>query len=755
MDIKKILSELTLEEKVSMCSGQDFWHTTAVERLGVPAVMMCDGPHGLWKQEGDADHMGLNPSIETVCYPTASALASSFDRKLLGQLGTALGQECQAEHVGMLLGPGVNIKRSPVCGRNFEYFSEDPYLAGELASAYIEKLQGEGVAACVKHFACNNQETRRMAASSNVSERALHEIYFPAFETIVKKGKARAIMCAYNALNGTFCVENRTLLKETLRDAWGFDGITVTDWGAVKDRVKGLQVGLDLEMPGGFGSCDGAVLEAVQNGTLDEKVLDETVYRILKFVDDTVNQQKQNAKINRAENSLLSENMEEQCAVLLKNEGLLPIAEGEDVVFIGEFADIPRYQGTGSSHINVPHAVSALETMGQQVSYAQGYDTRKEERNDELLAQAVQAAQKAKVAVIFAGLPDSFETEGCDRAHMMMPEAQNILISEVAKVNPNTVVVLHGGAPMELPWIHQVKSVLCMYLGGERVGEAAVKLLYGKANPSGKLAETWPCKLSDNPSYLNFPDDNGQVTYHEDIFVGYRYYDKKEMPVLFPFGYGLSYTEFAYDNLTVDKESADDTDIITVTCTVKNTGDIFGQEAVQLYVRDVESSARRPVRELKGFEKVALNPGEEKEITFTLDQRSFAYYEPMLHDWFVESGKFVIEIGASSRDIRLSKEIEIRGTKELPIVYTKDSTIGDFMKTAAGRSLVEKMMAETADIIGMASDVDVNCMGEVNDQMIQDMVNDLPIGSFVSYRLITSEQLDGMLAAVNHGGMKE
>lgn len=746
MDIKKLISEMTLEEKASLCSGRDFWHSQNVDRVGIPSAMMCDGPHGLRKQKGEGDHLGINESIETVCYPTASALAASFDKELLRELGETLGEECQSEDVAMLLGPGLNMKRSPLCGRNFEYFSEDPYLAGELGAAYIQGLQSRGVAACVKHFAANNQETRRMSGSSNMEERTLHEIYLPAFEAAVKKGKTRSIMCAYNGINGTFCAENKMLLNDILRDKWGYEGFVVTDWGAVKDRVKGIAAGLDLEMPGGMGTQDAAIVKAVQEGRLEESQLDETVERILTFIRDYLDARRPETVIDRKAMSEKSGDFAARCAVLLKNQGLLPLDRSKKIAFIGEFAERPRYQGAGSSHINVPHAVGALEAArDMQIVYAQGYDVHQEERNDELLAQALEAAAQAETAVIFAGLPDAYETEGADRENMELPEYQNRLIREVAGVQKNVVVVLHGGAPMELPWIDQAGAVLCMYLGGERVGEAAVRLLFGEENPSGRLAETWPLKLEDNPSCLNFPGVDGQVNYREDIYIGYRYYDKKKMDVLFPFGHGLSYTTFVCSDLKLDQEVIKDTDTLTVTCRVKNTGSRAGREAVQLYVRQSQPHVSRPVRELKGFESISLEPGQEKEVRFVLDRRSFAYYEEKLHDWHVESGEYVIEIGASSRDIRQSGCVQVQGTGEIPVTFNYESTVGDLMKTAKGKAFVQQMMEKG----GGAPAGNMEAMGEGSAKMMQNMMLEMPLRSIVSFGRMTMEQLDGLLAMLN------
>ena len=741
----EILKQMTLEEKAAFCSGRDFWHTKAVERLGVPSVMMCDGPHGLRKQEGEGDHLGINKSIETVCYPTAAGLAASFDREVMAALGEALGKECQAENVGMLLGPGLNIKRSPLCGRNFEYLSEDPYLAGEMGTAYVKALQKEGIAACAKHFACNNQETRRMSGSSQVDERTLHEIYLPAFEKVVKEGKTRSIMCAYNAINDVFCAENKTLLKDILRDEWGYDGFVVTDWGAVKDRAKGVASGLDLEMPGGPNATGEEIVRAVKEGTLSEDDLDRAVLRVLRFVQDTLEKRRPDTVIDRDANRALARRLASECAVLMKNEGALPLAEDGAVAFIGEFADKPRYQGAGSSHINVPHPVSALEAAGGSVPYARGYDAHSDTTDPELLSAAVEVAKSVDVPVIFAGLPDAFETEGADREHMRLPGNQNELIAAVAKVNPRTVVVLYGGSTVELPWIAEVNSVLCMYLGGEQTGAATVDLLYGKKNPSGHLAETWPVRLQDNPSYLNFPGEDGEVTYAEGIFVGYRYYDKKEMPVLFPFGHGLSYTRFAYEKLTVDKESILDTDSIHVTVTVKNIGERPGKAAVQLYVRDVESTVRRPVRELKAFEKVALAPGESKEVSFVLDKRAFAYWEPKCHDFFVESGAFVLEIGESSRDIRCEKTVQVEGTTLLSFPVTETTAIGQLLKHPKGKIIIGQMMSSST----MSHADQTDSMGEGSERMMQQMMLGIPLGSLVSYGRLTPAKLKELIETLN------
>lgn len=749
-DVEKVLEEMTLEEKAQMCSGRDFWHTQNVDRLGVPSVMMCDGPNGLRKQLGEGDHLGINESIETVCYPTASAFAASFDTELLKELGKELGDECQAEHVGMLLGPGVNMKRSPLCGRNFEYFSEDPYLAGKLAASYIQGLQETGTAACVKHFAGNNQETRRLSGSSQIDERTFHEIYLPAFERAVKEGKVRSVMCAYNAVNDVFCAENKKLIKETLRERWGFDGFVVTDWGAVKDRVKGLEAGVDLEMPGSTTGKTKKIMEAVENGSLDVAVLDEAVRNVLRFVRDSVENQKENAEFDRAAAHKRSAEFAKECAVLLKNEGVLPIPKNKKAAFIGEFAAVPRYQGAGSSHINVKDPTGAADcTDGLQVTYARGYDSQSEAVDGALLKEAADIAKEAEYAVVFAGLPEAFETEGCDRECLSIPENQNALIHAVAKVQKNTVVVLHGGSVMELPWADEVAAILCMHLGGDGVGSAAVELLFGDANPSGKLAETWPLKLEDNPSYLNFPGEKGKVEYHEGIYIGYRYYDKKKMKVQFPFGHGLSYTTFAYSDLKLSHEKLTNHDCLTVSCKVKNTGDRIGKEAVQLYVGVKESAVRRAIRELKGFKKVTLMPGEEKEVEFTLEPGTFAYYEPKIHDWFTESGTVEISIGASSRDIRLSKQVPMVSDMELPVSFTRISTIEEIMKSKKGKEFVLKIMAGGAQEDAHREEAERRSMGAGSDRMRQAMMMEMPLGSLVSYGRLTEEALDELIADLN------
>ena len=704
-DVKAIIREMTLEEKAGMCSGKDFWHLKGVERLGIPEVMVSDGPHGLRKQAAEADHLGLNESIKAVCFPTACATACSFDRDLLEEMGERIGDECQAEDLSVILGPAVNIKRSPLCGRNFEYFSEDPYLASQMAAAHIKGVQSKNVGTSIKHFAANNQEHRRMSCSSEVDERTLREIYLAAFETAIKEAKPDTVMCSYNRINGEFASENHWLLTEVLRDEWGFDGYVMSDWGAVNDRVKGLKAGLELEMPASGGTTDKEIVEAVKNGELDEAVLDRAVERILnivfKFADN-----RQEGKFDKEEDHKLAAKIEAESMVLLKNEGVLPLpTQGKKIAFIGKFAEAPRFQGGGSSHINSFKITGALEAVKEvaQVTYAQGYDIKEDVIDQDMLNQAVETAKEADVAVIFAGLPDAFESEGYDRSHMRMPQCQNTLISEIAKVQENVVVVLHNGSPVEMPWADEVKGILEAYLGGQAVGQAEVDVLFGKANPCGKLAETIPYKLADNPSYLNFPGDGQTVEYNEGIFVGYRYYDTKEMPVRYPFGYGLSYTTFEYSDLQLSADRIKDTDTLKVTLKVKNTGDRAGKEIVQLYVADKTGAACRPVKELKNFVKVELQPQEEKTVEMELDKRSFAWYNTQIHDWYAASGEYEILAAASSRDIRLKKTVYVESTTELPIHVHMNTTIGELLENPRTKAVIEGMTDSLIQHMGGSS----------------------------------------------------
>lgn len=732
--LKALISQMTLEEKASLCSGADFWHTKSIERLGVPASMVSDGPHGLRKQDEKADHLGVNESIKAVCFPAGCGTAASFNRELITEMGEVLGNECQAEGVSVILGPAVNIKRSPLCGRNFEYYSEDPFVASQMAGALIKGIQSKNVGTSIKHFLANNQETRRMSVTAEADERTLREIYLAAFESAVTEQKPWTVMCSYNRINGLYAAENKRYLTDVLRKEWGFDGYVVSDWGAVNKRVEDLEAGLDLEMPSSQGVNDKLIVEAVKNGSLQEEVVDRAVERILNIVYRFEENRDRTAVFDKDKDHEAARKVAEETIVLLKNEDILPLSEDKKIAFIGKYARLPRYQGGGSSHINSHKVTGALEAAAgnANVIYAQGFNDDKDEADDQLFAEALETARKADVAVIFAGLPEAFESEGFDRTHMSMPDCQNLLIEKIAEVQPNVVVVLHNGSPVEMPWISKVKGVLEAYLGGQAVGAAEYDILFGKVNPSAKLPETFPLQLSDNPSYLNFPGERDKVEYKEGIFVGYRYYDKKKMNVLFPFGYGLSYTSFAYSDLKLSAEKIKDTEEAVVTVNVKNTGNMTGKEVVQLYVADEESTVIRPIKELKGFEKVELKPGETKTITFRLNKRSFAYFNTDIHDWHVESGRFFIMIGKSSRDIVLRAELYVESTVELPVNYTTDSTLGDILKDPKAAEVVRGLFTGNT-LTGDNADEGSASAEAMSEEMMEAMMCYMPLRGVLSF----------------------
>ena len=745
-DLKKIVSEMTLEEKAGMCSGLDFWHLKEVEHLGIPKVMVSDGPHGLRKQDEKGDHLGINDSIKAVCFPPAVLSACSFDRGLMEEMGKAIGREAQANDVSVVLGPAVNIKRSPLCGRNFEYYSEDPYLAGEIAAAFVKGVQSQHVGTSIKHFAANNQEYRRMSSSSEVDERTLREIYFPAFETAVKKAQPYTFMCSYNQINGTFASENKWLLTDVLRGEWGFKGYVMSDWGAVNDRVKGLEAGLELEMPASGGDNDAMIVKAVKDGALEEKILDQAVERILRIIFEYADHRKPQ-EFTMEKDHEEAQHIAEESMVLLKNENhILPLKTSEKAAFIGGFARNPRFQGGGSSHINCFKTTNVLDSVpcDAQVVYAEGFPADRDFYDKALADEAVKAAAEADKAVIFAGLPESFESEGYDRSHMRLPECQNRLITEILKVQPNTVIVLHNGSPVEMPWLGEIKGLLETYLGGQAGGAAAANILYGKINPSGKLAETMPLKLSDNPSYLNFGGGE-KVEYREGIFVGYRYYDTKEMDVAFPFGYGLSYTTFAYSNLKLSMENPTEKDTVMVSADVTNTGKSAGKEVVQLYIRDLTGSAIRPEKELKGFEKVFLEPGETKTVTMELNKRSFAWYNTELHDWFAASGDYEILVGASSRDIRLTVTLYLNSSQRLPMHVHMNTTLGDLLRNPetaeAAKKLIQKYLSGEAGSEAASE--------AVSEEMTMAMTDSMPLRALMGFAGVSRKELDSVIEKLN------
>ena len=750
--IRDLVKQMTLEEKAGMCSGADFWHTKSVERLEIPSVMLSDGPHGLRKQEEKGDHLGMGDSIEAVCFPAGCLSASSFDREMLRKLGETLGNECQAENVSVILGPAMNIKRSPLCGRNFEYYSEDPLVSTELATAYIEGVQSKHVGTSPKHFLANNQEHYRLTGSSEVDERTLREIYLASFEGAVKNAKPWTVMGSYNRVNGVFATENKKYLTDVLRDEWGFDGYVVSDWGAVNERVPGLKAGLDLEMPSSNGVNDRKIVEAVQNGELDEEILDRTCERILDVMYRYLENRDENAVFDREKDHDTAEKIAEESMVLLKNDGgLLPFDKNQKIAFIGHYAKEPRYQGGGSSHIHSSRVVSALEAAKENdnILFAQGFTDEAEENNPALVEEAVKAAQQADAAVLFLGLPERYESEGFDRKHMKLPKCQNRLVEEILKVQKNVAVVLHNGSPVEMPWVDQVPAILESYLAGEAVGDAQYRILFGDVNPSGKLAETFPLRLEDNPTYPYYGREGEDAVYREGVLVGYRYYDTKHMDVLFPFGHGLSYTEFEYSDLELSAEKMKDTDTLQVSVIVKNTGNRAGKEVVQLYVAPKDPEFVRPEKELRAFEKISLEPGESRKVAFTLGKRAFAYWNITLHDWHVVSGEYEILIGKSSRDIAQQKAVQVESTVTVPYTFTKNSTFGEIFKRP------EKMQA-VMELFGAMGGVpmDPNAMKEQagegeNVEMMQAMLMYSPIRSMVGFMGLEDEKVEAVLAKLN------
>ena len=753
--IRDLVSQMTLEEKAGLCSGEDFWHTKAVERLGIPSVMVSDGPHGLRKQDEAADHLGINDSIKAVCFPAGCALASSFDRELAEKMGETIGQECQAENISTILGPAVNIKRSPLCGRNFEYYSEDPYAASEMSAAFIQGVQSKNVGTSLKHFLANNQEKRRMTNSSDVDERTLREIYMAAFEGAVKNGKPWTVMNSYNRVNGKYVGESKKYLTDLLRDEWGFDGYVVSDWGAVNDRVEALKAGMDLEMPSSNGVNDALIVKAVQEGTLDEETVDLACERILNIVFRYIENRDENAVFDKEKDHETAASVEEECIVLLKNDSdengkhILPLNKEQKVAFIGKYAEAPRYQGGGSSHINSWKVESALEAVKglADVVYAKGFDDVEDKADEILEAEAVQAAKDADAAVIFAGLPDSFESEGYDRTHLNLPDCQNRLIDKICDVQKNVVVVLHNGTPVVMPWKDRVSAIVEAYLGGQAVGKAEVKVLFGEVNPSGRLSETFPNRLEDTPCYLTYGKGKDHAEYREGVFVGYRYYTTREMDVQYPFGYGLSYTTFGYSSLTVDKNELTDAETLSVSVDVENTGDRTGKEVVQLYVAPVSFEVLRPVRELKGFEKVSLESGEKKTVTFSLDDRNFAVWNAELHCWDVPDGAYRIQICRNAQEVILETEVHVKNTKRPRRKYTVNTCMGELLADPKAQQIVGQMMGGNEQ----AKEMEEKSQGDaVSQEMLAAMMQDMPLRQLISFVPgMTWDVLNGILEAVN------
>ena len=745
-------TDLTLEEKAALTSGADFWTTEAIERAGVPSVMVTDGPYGLRKQAGASDNLGLSESVPATCFPPAVALGSSLDPELAEQVGVALGEECRAEDVAVLLGPAINIKRSPLCGRNFEYYSEDPLVSGELGSAFVRGVQSQGVGTSLKHFAANNQEQDRMRISSEVDARTLREIYLRGFERVVRESQPWTVMCSYNKINGVYASEDPWLLTTVLRDEWGFEGLVVSDWGAVNDRVVGLPAGLDLEMPSSGGRTDAQLVAAVKDGSLDESFLDIAAQRVLDLVDRAQLRPALAEPWSVDAHHALAREVARRCLVLLKNEGgLLPLQPSTRVAVIGEFARTPRFQGGGSSHINPTRVDSALDAIREladdgRVSFAPGFTLDGSGDSEALTAEAVAAASTAEVAVVFLGLPDFEESEGYDRTHINLPAAQLELLKAVVAANPNTAVVLSNGAVVALPFRDSVPAILEGWLLGQAGGGATADVLYGVANPSGRLTETIPLRLQDNPSYGNFPGELGKVRYGEGGLVGYRWYDAKDIEVAFPFGHGLSYTTFEYADPTARILANGN---LEVGVRVTNNGKVAGREIVQVYTGFAGSSVvERAPRELRKFVSVLLDAGESRQVQVEIARNDLAYWDVRVDGWIVEGGTYRVEVGASSRDIRGSVEVSIDGD-ELNIPITRETAISELV----AHPVAGKIVSDALALLGGApaedgGEADASALGA---ESLVKLMGSLPVGRLIGFSggQLTDEMLDHMIEAAN------
>lgn len=702
---QELIDKMSLADKIRITSGKDNWRTEEFPNLGIPKITLSDGPHGLRHQEEEQDHLGINESNPATCFPPACLSAASFDEELLYDMGRAIGIEAVNDGVHVVLGPGINIKRNPLCGRNFEYFSEDPYLSARLSSAWIKGLQSTGVGASLKHFALNNQEKNRMKSDSIADRKAMHDIYLKAFEKPVREARPYTVMCSYNLVDGVYASENAFLLKDILRERFGFQGVVVTDWAAMNDKTASLKAGLDLEMPGGAGYFDEHLEKDIRSGKLDEGILDQAVDRILELILKTAG----NHKIKELTGTLdiekhheLSKRIALDSVILLKNEDkLLPLSkENRRIVVVGSLAEKPRYQGAGSSHI-IPYKLTslldALKEKGISYTYYDGYPLEEGHPPVQSTDEILKGIRREDTVIIAAGLPDSYESEGFDREHMRLPDEQNDLIEKIAEINRNIAVLLYGGAPVEMPWIEKVSGLVNLYLPGQAGGEVAQEILFGETNPSGKLPETYPLLYSDHVTSEIYGRENYEVSYREGLYVGYRYFDKAKKKVLFPFGYGLSYTEFTYEDLVVshDRIDFDETFELTVTFRMKNTGEISGKETAQLYIRKTDHEGYMAEKELKGFRKVLLRAGEESEVTFKIGKEEFLQYDLGEEKQLVYEGEYDILVGSSSRDILLEKRIYISGEPfrkaDLPEFYVHPSgspSLEDF-EALLGRKIPE------------------------------------------------------------------
>jgi beta-glucosidase len=745
--IDQLISQLTLEEKIALCSGRDDWSTMPIDRLNIPWIWLSDGPHGL-RRAPATNKPGYGDQLPATCFPTASALAATWDVDLVYKVGQTLGEECQAQDVNILLGPGVNIKRSVLGGRNFEYFSEDPILSGEIGAAFINGVQSQGVGTSLKHFAANNVETMRMFNSSNMDNRTLHEIYLTPFEIAVKKAQPWTVMASYNRIQGVYGTQNSFLLTEMLKKEWGFKGIVISDWFAVINRVEAMKAGMHIEMPKVSAVNNAIAVEAFKNGELDIKVVDALVKEILTIVFKAKSLEKEGIALNIEKDHAFARQVASEAATLLKNNHkVLPITKEkyQKVAIIGEFAVAPRYQGNGSSQVKPTKLDKALDIIKNEygsditISYVQGYNLA-DDNDLSLIDEAKKVAAKADVVLIFAGLPLQYESEGIDRTHINMPPSHNKLISEIAAVQKNTVVVLTNGSAVTMPWINEVAGVLETWLGGQAGAGGISDVLFGKVNPSGKLAETFPLKLEDTPAFFNFPGEQGEVTYGERIFVGYRYYDERKIEPLFPFGFGLSYTNFEYSDLKFSAKNTTDKDGLTVSLTVKNTGDVKGKEIVQLYVSDVKSTLQRPEKELKNFVKIELAPGQEKKVTFKLESRDFSYFDEKRNRWIAESGEFVISAASSSRDIRLSDKVHMQSTQKIPLAFDEYTFFIDYWNNKQTREILLAYMPNW--IKGIVTEGNEAEIREYQDFMVEHPIIKYP---YITHGEITHDQVKELI----------
>ncbi|MFX1760849.1 glycoside hydrolase family 3 C-terminal domain-containing protein [Rhodococcus sp. As11] len=728
----EIVARLTVEERASLTSGLDFWHTEPVARENIPSIMLTDGPHGVRKQTAEGDHLGLHSSVPATCFPPAVALGCSFDPELLERVGAALGAEARALQVGVLLGPGINIKRSPLCGRNFEYLSEDPLLSGVLGAALVHGMQSQGVGASLKHFAANNQETDRMRVSADVDPRPLREIYLRAFERVVRDAQPWTVMCSYNRINGVYSSRNPWLLTDVLRDEWGFEGLVVSDWGAVDDRVASLAAGLDLEMPSTGGRTDAEIVAAVRAGTVDESVLDTAAARVIELVQKAVAASDPRATFDADAHHALAREVAGQSIVLLRNENdLLPLAAAANIAVIGELARTPRYQGAGSSRIEPTRLDNALDEIrslsGRDVPFAAGYALDGSD-SAALVDEAVKRAADADIAVVFLGVPAELESEGFDRDDLELPQRQTALLDAVLTANPNVVVVLSNGGVVRLSgFADRVPAIVEGWLLGQAGGGAVADVLYGHVNPSGRLAETVPIRLEDTPAHTNFPGEHGHVRYGEGLFVGYRSYDARRLDVSFPFGHGLSYTTFEYSDAAVESDGD-----LTVHVTVTNTGGRAGAEVVQVYAGAPGSSVARAPRELKGFTKVRLDSGESQRVAVSIRRDDLAYWDTRVDSWVVEGGTYSIDIGASSRDIRQTLTVDVTGDA-VRIPLTMESSLGELFQNPAAAEIVLQAFGSLGGEVGV-------------DESVLKMAASMPLGRLAGFAPgVEPEQIQQLL----------